>query len=207
MLMTAIQAPTRLILVRHAQAVCNVRDTFSGHAGCEGLTAAGWAQCEAVAGRLRALCGSADPVFVSSAMRRATETAAGVAAGLGRAGAPQVRCGLCERHPGPMDGISNHDLRALSSAALPEDVERPEALMLRVRRELRRLSADYRGRTVVAFTHTGVIAASFWALGGVVGRLPFRVRPANGSLTEWATDPAKPGTWSLCRFNDTTDVA
>jgi hypothetical protein len=40
-------AETRIVLATHGQAVCNVQDTFAGHAGCGGLTDAGRTQCVA----------------------------------------------------------------------------------------------------------------------------------------------------------------
>lgn len=196
---------TRVVLVRHAQAVCNVEETWAGHETCRGLTAAGHAQRPAIAARVRAVCGEGgDVVLLSSLMRRAVETAEGVAAGLGLPTDFVRRCGLCERHPGSCDGTPVSELAdALAGRAeLPATVERSEAFMIRARRELRHVAAAYRGRTVVAVTHGGLIAASFWAFGGVTARLPFRLRAANGSLTEWSTDDVERGPWMLERYND-----
>jgi probable phosphoglycerate mutase len=197
-------ARTRILLIRHANAVCNARDTFAGHVGCKGLTEIGRAQCGAIADRVQKLCEGEHPVVVSSVMRRAVETARVVHAQLGGTGAVPALCGLCERHPGSVDGIANSELRALHARGeVPADVERPEAVMLRVRRELRRIARAYQGRTLVVVTHSGVVAASFWVFGAVPGRLPFRVQPDNGSVTEWSNEPGEPGVWWLRRYNDT----
>jgi broad specificity phosphatase PhoE len=200
---SAADTETRVLLVRHAQAECNAAGVFAGHDGCTGLTALGRAHCAAVAARLRELCADRPPVLISSVMRRAVETAGLLAGALGVDGAIPARCGLCERHPGSLDGITNREFRALSQAGtVAPDVELPESFMLRTRRELRSLAARHRGRTVVAVTHSGVIGASFWAYGGLSGRLPFRVRPENGSVTEWSTRESAGGDWLLRRYND-----
>jgi 2,3-bisphosphoglycerate-dependent phosphoglycerate mutase len=198
-----VAVETRLLLVRHAQAECNAADVFAGHGRCTGLTAAGREHCAAIAARLRELSAGEVVVLVSSAMRRAVETAGLLAEALGVGGEIPARCGLCERHPGSLDGISNADFRALTAAGtVPPDVELPAAFLLRARRELRGLAGRYAGRTVVAVTHSGVVGASFWACGGLSGRLPFRIRPANGSITEWSLRDGAEGGWLLGRYND-----
>jgi probable phosphoglycerate mutase len=198
-----VLAETRIVLVRHGQAVCNVRDTFAGHAGCSGLTDAGRAQCVAVARRLSELY-PGPLVLLSSLMRRAAETADVIAAELGIRGDIPRHCGLCERHPGSLDGAANDVVRKMTaSGALPSDVETPEGFLLRVRRELRHVADVYAGRTVVAVTHNGVITVSFWAYGGLPARLPFQLRAGWGSVTEWSSAADEPRQWLLRRYNDT----
>lgn len=196
---------TRVVLIRHAEAVCNIRDTFAGHEGCRGLSHAGHAQGPVISARVRELYGASLPVLVSSEMPRAVQTAEAIATGLDVGADFPRHCVLCERHPGSLDGVANMRVKRLSdSGRLPGDVESAEAFMLRIRRGLRGLVREYPKRTVVAVTHSGVIAGSFWALGGVSGRLPFQVRPDNGSITEWAGDPDG---WLLVRYNDSPSAA
>jgi broad specificity phosphatase PhoE len=185
---------TRILLVRHAEALCNVLDVFAGHATCEGLSDHGRTQLPAMAAAVRALVDS-EPVVVSSVMPRAVETAAAITDAFGLATAPAL-CGLCERHPGELEGMPNSEVRALD--VLPDSVESGVAFLLRTRRALVRLAAENAGRTTIAVTHGGVIAASFSVFGGVDGRLPFRVRPANASVTEWSRCGEQ---WLLGRYN------
>ncbi len=188
---------TRIVLVRHAQAVCNVDETWAGHGTCRGLTARGRAQLPSIAARARAVCGSgAEVVLLCSRMRRAVETAEGLAAQLGLPGPPVRRCGLCERHPGSWDGLPVDQIGGRSGGADdPGGPERPEAFLLRARRELRAIAVEHAGKTVVAVTHGGVIGASFWVFGGITARLPFRLRAANGALTEWSRRDTAAGPW------------
>jgi len=195
---------TRVLLVRHAEAVCNVEGTFVGHETCKGLTPRGHRQCATVADRVALLCAmDGDVVLVSSQMKRAVQTADAIAVRMDRTERLPPSCGLCERHPGALAGATRPRVRELDERGeLPPDTESMPAFLLRVRRELRRVVATCAGRTVVVVTHAGVITASFWVFGGVSSRLPFRVQPDNGSLTEWSTDPGRSDVWWLRRYND-----
>ena len=67
---------TRLVIVRHGEAVSNAEDIVAGHVGCTGLTERGRRQVAALAERLRRtgeLEGAA--ALYSSVLRRAVETA------------------------------------------------------------------------------------------------------------------------------------
>ncbi|WP_214414779.1 histidine phosphatase family protein [Sphaerisporangium fuscum] len=187
---------TRLILVRHAQAVCNVDETWAGHDTCVGLTQFGRDQCHSIADRLVEMCADHhDVVLFSSVLPRARETAQPIAQRLGLT--LHSRCDLCERHPGSLDGMAIAQARDLDLA----HAERRESFQVRVRRALRKIAAPGIDRTVVAVTHGGVIAASFWTLGGVSARLPFRLDPANGSITVWS-DTSEGRQWRLDSYND-----
>jgi broad specificity phosphatase PhoE len=193
-----------MVLIRHAQAVCNVAQTWAGHDTCAGLSPAGRAQGPLIARRAREVCGAgSDVVLVSSVMRRAVETAEYVAAELGSAAFTR-RCDLCERHPGSLDGapLATLDRALIDRGELPAGPELPAAFVLRARRALRQLAATHPDRTVVVVTHGGVIAASFCAFGGVPARLPFRLDVSNGALTEWSTRDVRAGPWQLERYND-----
>ena len=73
---------TRLLIVRHGQAVCNVERTIEGVATCRGLAPLGHRQAEALASRLRREAFRPDVTLVSP-IRRARETAEHVAAAIG----------------------------------------------------------------------------------------------------------------------------
>ena len=122
---------TRIVLIRHGEAVCNVSGVCGGPIGCGGLTRLGRLQVEALRDRLLKtgeLAGA--DVLYASVLPRAIETATIVAPALagdpigpvtgpdgggsadGR-GATSPRppvvvteCGLCELHPGDADGLT-----------------------------------------------------------------------------------------------------
>ena len=101
-------AQTRLVLVRHGEAVCNVAGVCGGVIGCTGLTEAGRAQVEALRDRLAA---SAELVgceaLYASVLARARETAEILAPVLlTPGGSVRIRCDLCELHPGEADGLT-----------------------------------------------------------------------------------------------------
>ena len=100
---------TRVVLVRHGEAVCNVDGVVGGRRGCTGLTAVGAAQVRALADRLARTTelGPLDALYASR-LPRAIETAHILASRLlGRAGARlavSADCSLCELHPGRRTG-------------------------------------------------------------------------------------------------------
>ena len=105
---------TRIVLIRHGQALSFVEQTVAGHA-CKGLSDHGRSQAALLRDRLvrtGELRGA--NVFYASLMRRAHETAEIIAPGVGD-GRLDIRqdCGLCEQHPGDADGIlwSEYDER------------------------------------------------------------------------------------------------
>jgi probable phosphoglycerate mutase len=212
---------TRLVLVRHAEAVCNVTGVVGGVRGCTGLTPSGRAQAERLAvrlartgelGRVGALC--------SSVLPRAVETARILSPGLEGPGreAPEVEadCALCELHPGAADGLSWDEL--LSRFEAPDwdvDPSKPIApggetwtgFVARAAAALERLVEAYQGQTVVAVTHAGVIEASvlrFLPVDSRVARLGLHT--AHASLTVWQHRGGPEGAagrrWLLERYND-----
>src|SRR5437763_5634327 len=105
---------TRIVLIRHGQALAYTEQTVAGHL-CKGLSDHGRAQAELLRDRLvRTGELRAASVFYASLMRRAHETAEIIAPGVGD-GSLEIRqdCGLCEQHPGEADGIlwSEYDER------------------------------------------------------------------------------------------------
>jgi probable phosphoglycerate mutase len=207
---------TRVLLVRHGEAVCNVDGLVGGLRGCTGLTAVGAAQVRALADRLAcsAELGTVDALYASR-LPRAIETAQILASRLvGRAGerlAVSADCSLCELHPGEADGLSWAELAARFDA--PEgdaDLDAPLAPGAESWREfvdrasgaVAGLADRHRGQTVVVATHAGVIESTVLRLLPVdraVGRLG--LHPGHASLTVWERAD---GRWVLERYNDRT---
>ena len=200
---------TRLVIVRHGEAVSNAEDLVGGHLGCRGLTERGRRQVDALADRLRRtgeLEGAT--ALYSSVLRRAVETAEILRPALGKV-SYEATCGLCERHPGEADGLSWAECDERYGRLLPGDDpgralspggESWLELLDRAEEALYRLAQAHPGELVVVSGHGGVIEASlvrFLALpsnGGLV-----RLFPDNASMTEWCFTGSR---WWLVRFND-----
>jgi broad specificity phosphatase PhoE len=212
---------TRLVLVRHGEAVCNVSGVCGGPRGCGGLTDFGREQVAALRDRLWVtgeLAGAS--VFYASVLPRAIETAEGIADALGEGEdvAPDLvtECGLCELHPGEADGLTWEEF----SAAFGDpdwDAEpwRPIApggeswtgFVRRVAQTLDLLAARHPGELVVAATHAGVVEASLLAKVPVDRGLDgarLALRTAHTSLTTWEVDA---GVWRLLGYNDAAHLA
>lgn len=212
--------PTRLVLIRHGEAQCNVDQVVGGPTGCTGLSDLGRRQAAALAARLRnsgELAGT--DILYASTLPRAVETAETIAPVLG--GLVVKRDDdLCELHPGAADGITWEEFRARytwpASSSADETYYRPIApgaeswadFSVRIGRALTRLAANHDGETVVVACHGGVIDHSFRALGQLPLTPPFHVRIDNTSITEWerAAAPVGDRRWTLVRFNDTAHL-
>ena len=220
---------TRLVLLRHGQAVCNVERRSQGVATCQGLSPLGQIQAQAVARRLQAERFAPD-VIVSSTIRRARETAAAVAGTLGRdidAYDPDLE----EVRPGDAEGMTWDQYFAFYGAVEGWDPAVPFApngeswahFAARVSATLDRLATDYQGRTVLIVAHGGVTDASLFHFFGLDPylRAPIDFESANTSLTEWElrTHPSAPPNqttpelvapsvqrWRLVRYNDSAHL-
>lgn len=207
--------PTRIVLVRHGEAVCGVTGVIGGLRGCTGLSASGRMQVEALARRLAATgeLGAVDALY-ASALRRATETAEILAPALERwrSGAPleiALDCELCELHPGEADGLTWADYAARyrvpdwssdADTAFSPGGESWSGFVERASGALAQLAVRHRGQTVVVACHAGVVEASILRLLPVdrsVVRLGLRT--SHASLTVW--EHAE-GRWLLQRYND-----
>ncbi len=207
---------TRLVLVRHGEAVCNVSGVCGGPLGCGGLTDAGRAQVAALRARLCTtgeLAGAS--AFYASVLPRAVETANGIATGLADAAGivPSLvtECALCELHPGEADGLTWEEFSAaFGSPDWDTDPSRPIApggeswtgFVRRVAAALDELAARHPGELVVAATHAGVVEASLLAKVPVDRGLEgtrLQLRTAHASLTSWEVDA---GRWRLLGYND-----
>ncbi len=210
---------TRLVLVRHGEAVCNVEGVVGGRTGCRGLTDRGEAQVAALAARLRRtgeLAGAT--ALYSSVLPRARRTAELLAPALAdRGGAPLAvveRCDLCELHPGEGDGLSWGEFTArFGEPRWDEDPTVPLApggeswagFMVRAATAVEEVAAAHPGGLVVVACHAGVIEAALTAFLPVDLAGPWRprLRTAHASLTEFE---GAPGAWLLLRYNDATPL-
>jgi len=200
---------TRLVLIRHGEAVSNAEDIVAGHDGCRGLTDRGRRQVVALADRLRRtgeLEGAT--ALYSSVLPRAVETAAILRTVLGDV-SYAADCLLCERHPGEADGLTWAECDERYGRLLPADEpERPLSpggeswldLLDRAEEALYRVAQAHPRELIVLSSHGGVIGASLVRFLGLPehGGLT-RFHPDNSSITEWAFTGAR---WWLVRFND-----
>jgi len=212
----ATPGATRVVLVRHGEAACNVNRVVGGVRGCSGLTELGRRQVAALAERLGQ---TGEMVGVSalyaSVLPRAVETAEQLRPVLG-SGAIVQQCDLCELHPGMADGMEWQEV--LDTFGVPDwdqDADIPiapggeswTAFVARASGAIRGLAQRHPGETVVAAVHAGVIEASMIAFLGIDPVVYRRgwVRIVHASLTEWEWVPAE-DRWILLRFNDSCGV-
>ncbi|MFI5912005.1 histidine phosphatase family protein [Dactylosporangium sp. NPDC051541] len=203
--------PTRLLFVRHGESVHSVEGFVGGPRACRGLTERGREQARAVARRLASELDLTPPAAVySSTLRRATETAAAIAAALGVRSEPD--CRLCTWHvPDYADGLTHAELRAHGVAGggvfrpFERDGETWAELVVRGSRAVLDIAERHEGATAVIIGHSETVEMSFHALGLLPLYRSFDLAVAPGSVTEWRTDGAPtawpPPRWTLTRFN------
>ena len=214
-----VPAPSasRIVLVRHGEAVCNVSGVCGGPVGCEGLTDRGRTQVAVLCARLSETgeLACADALYAST-LPRAIETALLLAPALkgpdgGGPMEPVQECGFCELHCGEADGLNWSDFSARFGN--PDwDID-PDRLIApggeswtgfvnRVSATLDAVAARHPGELVVVACHAGVIESSLLAKLPVVGGLTgarMKLRTQHASLTTWEVDA---GQWKLVGYND-----
>ena len=211
------EGSTRVVLVRHGEAVCNVSGVVGGVRGCTGLSPVGRHQAEALRRRLAetgTLAGAR--ALYASVLPRALETAAVIAPAVGGGRLDvQADCGLCELHPGEGDGLSwsafverfgEPDWDADPTTVLAPGGESWRGFVDRAASALVELADRHRGAEVVVVCHAGVIEAAMlrFVAGSADGRL--RLRTAHTSLTEFECEGPQ-GPWRLLRYNDAAHLA
>jgi probable phosphoglycerate mutase len=215
------EGASRIVLVRHGEAQCNLNRVVGGVQGCTGLTDLGRRQVAALADRLYEsgeLRGAT--ALYASVLARATETAERlrpvVGPGPGALGPVRERCDLCELHPGESDGMSWEDV--VSTFGVPDwdlDPTVPIApggeswasFIPRAADSVREVVRAHPGELVVAAVHAGVVEAtmiSFLHIAPEVYRRGW-VRVVHASMTEWEYVPNE-DRWILLRFNDACGV-
>ena len=212
---------TRIVLVRHGEAECNLNRVIGGVKGCTGLTAMGRHQVAALADRLyeSGELRQATTLY-SSVLPRATETAERlrpvVGSGPAALGPVQERCDLCELHPGEADGMEWSEL--VETFGVPDWDKDPTVpiapggeswseFVTRASGAVRDVVRQHPGELVVAAVHAGVIEATMIAFLGVSPEVYRRgwVRIVHASMTEWEWIPSE-DRFVLLRFNDSCGV-
>lgn len=164
---------TRLLLIRHAESWANVARLVGANEVCTGLTDVGREQAGLLAERF-ATTGPIPDVAYASSVRRARETCAVLTEKLGIADAAIER-DLRELDPGAAEGMTPAEYEAVYGPTeewREEKADRPlspggetwRALVERAGAMVRRLLAAHPGKTIVALSHGGFIAAAVQAL-------------------------------------------
>ncbi len=215
-------ASSRVVLMRHGEAECNVAGVVGGERGCTGLTDLGRRQVRALAARLAETgeLGAVDALY-SSVLPRAVETAELLRPVLRLAegaGADQVirQCDLCELHPGEADALSWREV--IDAFGVPEWDTHPEVPIApggeswtgfvgRASAAVHELALRHPGELVVAAVHAGVIESTMISFLQIPASASGRgwARIMHASMTEWEWDP-KRSRWILIRCNDACGV-
>lgn len=228
---------TRLVLVRHGEAVCNVTGVCGGVKGCSGLTPLGVRQVTALRDRLAAtaelagataLYASVLPRAVQTAGILATALPGGAPAGGAPVGArvpagsgpamlqPVQDCGLCELHPGEADGLTWGEFaERYEGPDWDEDPGRPIApggeswtgFVLRASSALKAIAYRHRGEVVLVACHAGVVEASLLALLPVAAGDRGARLQLRTSHASMTTWEVVEGRWRLLRYNDDHHLA
>ena len=215
------EGATRIVLVRHGEAECNLNRVIGGPKGCTGLTPLGRSQVAALADRLyeSGELRQATALY-SSVLPRATETANRlrpvVGPGPEALGPVRERCDLCELHPGDADGMEWSEMvETFSVPDWDKDPTVPIApggeswseFVARASGAVRDVVRQHPGELVVAAVHAGVIEATMIAFLGVSPEVYRRgwVRIGHASMTEWEWVPSE-DRFVLLRFNDSCGV-
>ncbi len=216
---------TKLVLVRHGQAICNVERTIEGRATCRGLSELGWVQGAVLAERLVSENFKPDAV-VSSPIRRAAETAAIITNAIGF-GDPSFDSDFEEVRPGEAEGMTWDQYSAFFGTTEGWDPNVPfapgaeawRAFALRVANALNRITKAHEGQTVLVVAHGGVVDASMFHYFGLDPQVqsPIDFETSHTSITEWqlrtwtvatpeAPDRDPVHRWRLNRYNDAAHV-
>jgi probable phosphoglycerate mutase len=209
---------TRIVLIRHGEATCNVNGIVGGARGCTGLTDLGRRQVAALGARLTASGElAATSVLYASVLPRAVETATILRAAVGDGALEIVQDRtLSELHPGEADGLGWQEVvERFGVPAWDVDPDRVIApggeswsvFVARASGAVRELAARHPGQLVVAAVHAGVIESSAIAFLEIPPAVTRRgwTRIVHASLTEWEWMPAQ-SRWVLLRFNDACGI-
>lgn len=205
---------TRIVLVRHGEAVCNVAGVVGGRIGCTGLSDRGRHQVDALRRRLHESGElAAATTLYASVLPRAVETAAIIAPAVGSGALATVQdCALCELHPGECDGLAWGDVVARfgepdwdvdPTVPLSPGGESWSSFVERASAAVAALADRHPGELVVVACHAGVVEATMLSwLAPAQRRLGLRT--IHASMTEW--ERGERG-WRLSRYNDAAHLA
>ena len=200
---------TRLLMIRHGEAIVNVKGLAGGPLGDVGLTERGRAQARALATRL-SMTGelSAARAFYTSTLPRAIETGAIILPAIGAKLVAVADESLGELAVGEVDGLTWEEIAARYVA--PDwdvdphvrNVPGGESLMEffdRCTRAIDRLVARHPGELVVLVVHGGFIEQALKIYQGLSGQVRLRPRIENCSMSEIEFDGPRR---RLLRYND-----
>ena len=202
-------------MVRHGEARAGVDRIIGGERGCRGLTERGREQAVALRDRWSNSAGFEPDLIYASTLPRAQETADIIRGAFPALIETKVDARLCELVPGECDGMRYED----AIARFAPDVDSPDVAMspggettrefdARVRQALRHFVEMHADQTVIVVTHGGFIAAAcMYILGapGLADMYPFRLWPANVSITTFAAQTKQPP-WVLETYNDVAHI-
>jgi probable phosphoglycerate mutase len=209
---------TRVVLVRHGEAVCNINGIVGVQRGCTGLTGLGRRQVVTLADRLFTtgeLEGAS--ALYASTLPRAVETAGLLQQVVGKGDLEIVQDRqLSELFPGDADGLGWQEV--VDRFGVPEWDTDPDMLIApggeswsgflrRASDAVRALAERHPGEQVVAAVHAGVIESTMIANLAVPLATSQRgwTRIVHASLTEWEWVPQQ-RRWILLRFNDACGI-
>jgi probable phosphoglycerate mutase len=209
---------TTLYLIRHGESVSNVEPdgAIAGMQGDQGLTAYGRLQAESLRERLAATGEIRPDAVLSSTLPRARQTAEIVAPVFGLPVAFDDE--LQEHRPGEADGMrlaaaiaryGEYHSRTEPFRSFSPGGESWAEFTLRVGRTLDRITRAFVDKSVLLFTHGGVIDTSFLIFFGMsTMRVPeTHFFTHNASITQWehrGHDGIE--RWRLARYNDDLHV-
>ncbi len=205
---------TRIVLVRHGEAHCNVRGIVGGPIGCGGLTDLGEHQARALRDRLLTSREFDDAVALyTSVLPRAVQTAEIIAPGLPSHLRAQRDCALCELHPGEGDGMTWDELiNTFGGPDWDKDPHQPFApggeswmdFYERCEQALATLVQRHPGERVILVVHGGVIEQAMKILERKDPMVRLKLRTEHCSLTEIEFDG---DVRRLLRYNDRAPLA
>jgi len=204
---------TRIVLIRHGEAGCNVEGRVGGPGGCTGLTEFGRRQAQSLRERLERTREFDEAVALySSTLPRAIETLAILAPGL-PALPREADCSLCEMHPGAADGLTWDEMIA-AFGGVDWDVDPDQSfspggeswvgMYHRVVEALETLARRHPGELVIVATHGGVIEQAMKYARGDDSGVRLQLRTEHCSMTELELEN---GAVRLLRYNDRSPLA
>jgi 2,3-bisphosphoglycerate-dependent phosphoglycerate mutase len=214
---------TRLMIVRHGQALCNVDRTIEGFATCRGLSDLGKRQGAALGARL-AKERFAPHAIIASPIRRAKETAELLANAIGmRTDEIGYEHAFEEIRPGEAEGMTWDQYSAFygttegwdPNVAFAPGAEAWSDFARRVGEAIDNATHEHTGKSVLVVAHGGVVDSSLFHFFGLDPKVqaPIFFETTNTSITEWErhtfTSENAPALhrWRLGRYNDAAHLA
>lgn len=205
---------THVFLVRHAESVANVESRFSSYRTCQGLSAHGRLQAEALRERFSKTQELKESHIVSSAIPRALETAEIIAPAVCHQEIDS-RLGLGPMDPGPTCGgmtfedfisrFGKINMSINTNKSWFPGGESLEDFHVRVVESLYAIENDYRNSKVIIACHGGTIDRALCHCLGLDISTRFETTTKPTSLTEFAIELS--GAWRLLRYNDHAHLA